>query len=157
MLPHVHNRSFRDLTKGSIPYGTFVGTLLWETPRTPQRAGMPHGCWLPSVARSSQDLESEVGTHVGRPFVPSTPNQGFMRCPDGFWGMLRISGIMATHIPACEAHTAVYTFGPDILCCLTFGPDILCIPACEAHTAAGYSSHLAALLPISLLVNSAAS
>ena len=112
---------------------------------------------LPNVARSSQDLESEVGTHVGRPFVPSTPNQGFMRCPDGFWGMLRNSGIMATHIPACEAHTAVYTFGPDILCCLTFGPAILCIPACEAHTAAGYSSHLAALLPISLLVNSAAS
>ena len=28
MPPHVQNRSFRDLTKGSIPYGPFVGTLL---------------------------------------------------------------------------------------------------------------------------------
>ena len=50
---------------------------------------------LPNVARSSQDLESEVGTHVCRPFVPSTPNQGIMRCPEGSWGILRISGITA--------------------------------------------------------------
>ena len=152
MPPHVQNRSFRDLTKGSIPYGTFVGTLLWETPRTPQRAGMPHGCWLPSVARSSQDLESEVGTHVCRPFVPSTPNQGFMRCPDGFWGMLRNSGIMATHIPACEAHTAVYTLGPDTL--------LSHLRPCYTLYTRMRSTHgcgLLLALPISLLVNSAAS
>ena len=94
MHPHVQNRSFRDLTKGSIPYGPFVGTLLWETPRTPQRAGLMV-VGLPNVARSPHDLESGVGTHVCRPFVPSTPDQGIMGCPGGSWGIMGNSGISA--------------------------------------------------------------
>ena len=78
---------------------------------------------LPNVARSPHDLESGVGTHVCRPFVPSTPNQEFLGDCEESWGIRESTRVvqqtMATDIPACEAHTAVYTFGPDIVCWLT--------------------------------------
>ena len=74
---------------------------------------------LPNVARSPHDLESGVGTHVCRPFVPSTPNQKFLGDCEESWGIRESTRVvqhtMATDIPACEAHTAVYTFGRDIV------------------------------------------
>ena len=147
MPPHVQNRSFRDLTKGSIPYGPFVGTLLWETPRTPQRAGLMV-VGLPNVARSPHDLESGVGTHVCRPFVPSTPKQKFLGDCEESWGIRESTRVvqqtMATDIPACEAHTAVYTFGPDIVCWLTPNANG-CLMTMYLPVRAGYTSHLAVL------------
>ena len=59
------------LTKGSIPYGTCIGGGSLARPK--EQASELLG--FPTSRDHPKNLESGVGTHVCRPFVPSTQDQ----------------------------------------------------------------------------------